>query len=115
MPRQVQKLKFTPAAIDDTLAWVDDQDKVNMEALLAEGGITDVDEVARVTRELTNSLGMRTLKAIIKKRYQVASSKEADIKDTAWPYRVAFIEGYKTALNEIYRSIPIKPISSTTL
>lgn len=108
MAKPNEKLKFgTPLPIDDDLGWIDLDDTVNIQALLGEGGITDPDEITAVTRDLLSSPALRVIRAIVAKRYRIASSKESAITDATWPLRVAFIEGYKKALSEIYRSIPV--------
>lgn len=108
MAKPKEKLKFgTPLPIDDDLGWIDLDDKVNIQTLLAEGGITEPSEIEAVTRDLLRSPALRVIRAVVAKRYRIASSKESAITDATWPLRVAFIEGYKKALSEIYRSIPV--------
>jgi hypothetical protein len=104
------RLKYQTPPIDDDLGWIDVDGKVNIQAFLAEGGITDPGEVEQVSRELTYSAALVVLKAVIAKRYQIANNKEATITDVTWPYQVAYREGYKKALLEIYRSIPAKTL-----
>ena len=101
------KLDFPPLAIDDDLGWLDAESKPNLSAIIAAAGITEPDEVTRATRELSKSFALDVIRSLIRKRYQ-ASQSPTSISDPNWPYLVAYLEGYRKGLKEIYQLIPIR-------
>jgi len=103
-----KKVDFETTQIDDDLAWIDLEGKPNVDALLSAGGVTDPKDIKRATQEFKNSLALNVLRDIIRQRYIASQSKEALISDPTWPYQVAYREGYRKALKEIYQTIPIR-------
>ena len=62
---------------------------------------------AKTEKVLRNStIQFRLLKFIIAKMFREHAMKENDLDKPNWQVKVAYNEGYKTALKELYRLLP---------
>lgn len=103
-----KKLDFPTLPIDDDLGWLDAEGKPNIAAIIQSAGLTEPADIKKATEQLRSSLALSVIRDLIRKRYQASQTSGANLADPNWPYLVAYLEGYRKGLKEVYQLIPIR-------
>lgn len=103
------RVKVNGLGLDQALDWIDVDGKPNISKLaIIAGAKTDV-EISRLEKGF-QSPAVVAIREVIRKLYLASQASPPALTDPNWPVQVAWQEGYLKALEELYKTIPVRSL-----